>query len=288
MQPTKPKSPPPIRDVRAPAFIPPAGSIDCHVHIIGPQTVYPLAPSTPVELADSTLEDFEKVQNALGIPRALIVASGGHAFSYDHLVHLLCRNPENYRGVVIPAPEITNRELRLLADVGVVGARFYPGINAPTRDALDRVQAMGWTAHFPIANTAQLDAWAGQIDSIEGKFVIEHSGMPDPTQGLESAHFKKILSYLDTGRCWIKLSPRFSKLPLAPFEDTLPFIHALVARRPDRLLYGSDYPHPNYFLPMPNEADLLDLMLLWAPDEGTRDLIMRRNAEELFGFSRAP
>jgi predicted TIM-barrel fold metal-dependent hydrolase len=254
------------------------------VHIIGPQSIYPLAPTAPVEMEDSTLADYCKVQAAMGTPRAVIVASGLHAFAYQHLLHVLAIDPVNYRGVAILAPDITDKELRTLTEAGVVGARFYPGINPPDAEMLARVRAMGWSAHFPIANTAQLEEWAPSIDAVSGRFVIEHSGMPPPGEGLESKHFRKILSYLDTDRCWIKLSHRFSKLEYPPFEDTLPFIHALIAHRPDRMVYGSDYPHPNYWTPMPNEADFLDLMLEWAPAKRDRELIMVRNPAELFGF----
>jgi 2-pyrone-4,6-dicarboxylate lactonase len=279
----KPKSPPPIREVRTPSFRPPSGSVDCHVHIIGPQAIYPLSPATPVELEDSTLKDFQKVQDALGIPRALIVASGGHAYNYHPTVNILCKEADRYRGVIHMPPDITDRELQFLKEVGVVGVRFYPGVAPPNAATLSRIHELGWSAHFLLLPTVA-EAWTPLIEGFAGRFVIEHSGLPNPEEGLQGSAFQRLLRFLDTDRCWVKLSPRFSKLELPPFEDTLPFNRELVRRRPDRLLYGSDYPHPNYWTPMPNEADLLELMLLWAPDEKDRELIMARNPEELFGF----
>ena len=282
----KRKSPPPIREVRQPSFRPPAGSCDCHVHIIGPQSIYPLAPQTAVVMEDSTLEDFQNVQATLGIHRALIVASGGDAFSYQHVLNILYREPEMYRGVVFLPPDITEKELAVLDDAGVVGARFYPAVNTPDARTLARVHELGWSAHFLISNTDHFNALLPSIEFFGGHSVLEHSGRPDPAAGLQSDHFKKILQLLDTDRCWIKLSPRFSKMPVPPFEDTLPFIHAMIEHRPDRMLYGSDYPHPQYFNPMPNEADFLELMLLWAPQEQVRELIFARNPEALFGFPK--
>jgi predicted TIM-barrel fold metal-dependent hydrolase len=243
-----------------------------------------MAPQTPVEMEDSTLTDYQKVQVAMGTPRAVIVASGAHRFDYQHLLHVLSIDPVNYRGVAILPPDITDKELAILDAAGVVGARFYPGINPPDERMLARVRDMGWSANFPLANSAQLEQWAPLIDTITGRFIIEHSGMPPVEQGLDSAHFRKILSFLDTDRCWIKVSHRFSKLHYPPFEDTLPFIHALIAKRPDRIVYGSDYPHPNYWTPMPNEADFLDLMLQWAPSVRDQERIMVRNPAEAFGF----
>lgn len=281
----KRKSPPPIRQVRAPAFQTPPDSCDTHVHIIGPQRFYPLAPSTPVDLEDSTIEDFRKVQATLGIPRALIVASGGHAYSYNHILNLLFRYPDDYRGVVTLAPDVTDRELTILADAGVVGARFYFAVCEPEAEALRRTHRMGWSAHFNYANSEMFGAWLPLIKSFPGPIVLEHTGKPDPAAGLDSEHYKAILKLLDTDRCWLKLSTRFSREPEPPFPDLVPIMHDLVGRRPDRLLYGSDYPHPSYFNPMPNEADFLDLMLLWAPDARDRELILRRNPEALFGFA---
>jgi predicted TIM-barrel fold metal-dependent hydrolase len=282
----KPKSPPPIRDVRKPQWVAPRGSVDCHVHIIGPQNIYPISPNSPVTTDDATLEDFRKVQSSLGIDRALIVGSIMQGVNYQQLLHVLCQEPDIYRGVAMLPPDITDKELAILDAHGVVGARFVPGLTEPDTRMLARVQELGWSAHFLIPNIAILERWKPLINAFAGRFVIEHAGTPNPEEGLESAHFQAILNFLDTDRCWIKLSPRFSKLPDLPFEDTLPFIHKLVALRPDRLLYSSDYPHPNYWAPMPNEADLLDLMLTWAPSERDRELIMVRNAEELFGFPR--
>lgn len=110
-------------------------------------------------------------------------------------------------------------------------------------------------------------------------------------EGIDSATFKFLLECVDTGRCWVKLSPRPSKQDtfafsdmLFPFSDMLPVIRELVARAPDRLLWGSDWPHPQYWRPMPSDSDLLDMMLDWVPDEKIRNRIFVDNSIEAFGF----
>lgn len=281
------QSPPPIRHVRPPQFRAPIGSCDCHVHVVGPQTIYPLAPQAAVAMEDSTLADLRAVHATLGISRALIVGSGLHAFNYQHVLHALGQDRTRYRGVVILPFDITDLEISLLDQAGVVGARFYPGIAEIDERMLARVFERGWSAHFLIMDTSQLDRWVPIINAYPGRFVIEHAGLPDPREGVNGRHAAQILTFLDTDRCWIKLSPRFTKQRDLPYEDTLPFIHRLVSYRPDRLLYGSDYPHPSHWDPMPNEADLLDLMLLWAPDSRDQQRIMVENPEELFGFPTA-
>ena len=280
----KPRSPAPDRDVRRPQLAPPPGSCDCHVHIIGPQAVYPLTEQTPLILEDSPLDEFRRVQSILGVTRALIVASGGHGYSYQHVLNVLCQDPVNYRGVVMLPPDITDTELAILDKAGVVGARFYPGVSAPDGRTLARVKEIGWFAEFAIANSQFLDAWTPEIDAFDGCVVIEHSGMPPVEQGVDSPHFRKILHYVDTGRAWVKLSHRFAKSELPPYPDSLPFIHKLVAHAPERMLYGSDYPHPQFWTPMPNEAMFLDLMLEWVPDAHIRHQILVRNPEALLGF----
>ena len=92
-------------------------------------------------------------------------------------------------------------------------------------------------------------------------------GYPHVANGLADPCYRFVLDCLDTGRCWVKLSPRISEQSVLPFADVLPFVHDLVRRAPNRLLWGSDWPHPNYFNPMPNDADLVDLLAEWAPDK---------------------
>jgi predicted TIM-barrel fold metal-dependent hydrolase len=91
--------------------------------------------------------------------------------------------------------------------------------------------------------------------------VIEHLGNPPVEQGIDSATLKFVLECVDTGRCWVKLSPRPSKQETFPFSDVLPLVRELVARAPNRLLWGSDWPHPQYWRPMPSDSDLLDMTL---------------------------
>jgi predicted TIM-barrel fold metal-dependent hydrolase len=104
---------------------------------------------------------------------------------------------------------------------------------------------------------------------------------------VDGAGFKFMLRCLDTGRCWVKLSPRISNQETFPFADTDPLVQKLVEHAPTRLLWGSDWPHPQYFKPMPNDVALLDMMLDWVSDEKIRKLIFVDNPAELFGFPPA-
>jgi predicted TIM-barrel fold metal-dependent hydrolase len=139
-----------------------------------------------------------------------------------------------------------------------------------------------------LVRTGEMDpAWGEVILASPGNFVIEHTGYPPAEKGPDSAEFGFVMKCLETGRGWVKLSPRFSAEETFPFADTNPFIQKLVEAAPDRLLWGSDWPHPQYFKPMPNDIGLLDMMLDWVPDEATRRMILVDNPAELFGFPPA-
>lgn len=281
------KSPPPDRNLRKPKLKVPPGACDCHFHVFGPQTLFPLHPLRKTEVEDATIEDFLRLQAVLGLSRGLLVVSGLHRHSYEHLLHLLCREPARLRGVVILRPGITTRELEILTVAGVLGARFYPEPDlSPSidRETVAQIHEFGWHPHYLVRGREQILAWRSDMLSSPGDFVLEHMGWQSTEEGIDGEGFRVVLECLDTGRCWVKLSPRFSSQATLPFSDTLPFIRKLVENFPDRMLWGSDWPHPNYFNPMPNDADLLDLMLDWAPDETTRNRILVDNPEVLFRF----
>lgn len=279
------KSPGPDRALRQPKLKLPPGAWDTHVHIFGPQARFPLAESRKLDVEDCTLDDLVALHDTLGIGRALLVQSFQHGFSYEYMLHALSRAPQRFRGVTMLAPDVTDAELAILNAAGVIGSRFAhrasPQLDTRT---IARIQEIGWQTHFMLHGEAESEAWASHILATPGNFVIEHTGWPPVDKGLDSAAFRLVLDCLDTGRCWVKLSPRYSKQKTLPFSDVVPFIHALVARAPTRLLWGSDWPHPNYFDPMPNDADLLDLMLDWVPDEATRRKIFVDNPSQLFGL----
>jgi predicted TIM-barrel fold metal-dependent hydrolase len=283
------QAPPPIRDLKPPRLKLPPGACDTHFHFLGPQTQYPFNPSRKfvpdVDHEDSTIDHWKAMQGTLGLSRGLLVQSMMYNPSYELALHGLSLLPDRLRGVVYPAPSLTDRELAILTRAGVVGARF----TRPTGPDIDdrmvrRVHEFGWSMHYLLHGDDHVAAWRKQILASPGKFVIEHCGNPPIAQGIDGTAFKFVLECLDTGRCWVKLGPRFSNEQTLPFSDVVPFIKKLVAHAPGRCLWSSDWPHPQYWKPMPSDTDLLDLMLDWVPDEATRTRIFVDNAIEAFGF----
>jgi predicted TIM-barrel fold metal-dependent hydrolase len=285
----RPFSPRIDRTYPAPKLKLPPGACDCHFHFIGPQAQFPLRPNhvfSHLQFEDTSFDDWLKMQAALGLSRGLHVQSMMYGRNYEIVLHAQARFPDCLRAIVnLPWPEITDRELTILTDNGVVGARIaWRTEKSLDRTMIDRLNGFGWSMHY-LVRVADMDHdWAEIILASPGNFVIEHTGYPPPGEGPDGKAFGFVMKCLDTGRCWVKLSPRFSAEETFPFADTNPFIVKLVGAAPDRLLWGSDWPHPQYFKPMPNDVALLDMMLDWVPDEATRNRIFVDNPAELFGF----
>jgi predicted TIM-barrel fold metal-dependent hydrolase len=285
---TRPFSPKIDRTYPQPELKLPPGACDTHFHFIGPQKQFPLRPNhvfSHLEFEDTTFADWERMQAALGLSRGLHVQSMMYESNYEIVLHAQCRYGDRIRAVMVPWSEITDRELDLLTKAGVVGYRVAWRLEKEIDQRLvARTHEHGWSMHYLTKGEDTPDEWRRRILASPGRFVIEHMGGIDPTKGLDSAAFRFVLQCLDTGRCWVKLSPRPSKQENFPFSDMQPFAHKLVEYAPTRLLWGSDWPHPQYFKPMPNDVSLLDQMLDWAPDEDVRKLIFVTNPAELFGF----
>jgi 2-pyrone-4,6-dicarboxylate lactonase len=283
----RPFSPGIDRTYPAPKLKLPPGACDTHFHFIGPQKQFPLKPGhvfSHLQFEDTTIEDWLKLQSALGLSRGLHVLSMMYENNYEIALHAQCRFPERLRAVVVPWAGITDGELEILTRTGAVGYRITHRLDKTIDQRMvARTHEHGWSMHYLVKADEQED-WKDPILKSPGRFVLEHMGGVDPAKGIDGDGFKFVLRCLDTGRCWVKLSPRISKQETFPFSDTDPLVRRLVDHAPTRLLWGSDWPHPQYFKPMPNDVALLDMMLDWAPDETTRTRIFVDNPAEIFGF----
>ncbi|MCH2550271.1 MAG: amidohydrolase family protein [Alphaproteobacteria bacterium] len=281
-------SPPPDRNTKKPLLKTPSGACDTHFHIYGPQERYPFNPNRPMDAEDSTYEDLIKLHDTLGISRGVIVQSLMHGHCYEYMLNALCRDPERFRGVAMPAPDITDGELEILDKAGVVGARFAYRWSADiNRNMISRIDELGWHPQFWFRGEEEALAWRDIMIASPGNFVIDHMGWQPAKNGLDSPGFRVVLDCLETGRCWVKLSGpnRFTSEKKLPYSDTLPFAQTLIEYAPERLIWGSDWPHPDHFEIMPNDGEILDLMIDWAPDANIRKMIFSENPKKLFGFS---
>lgn len=283
-------SPPPVRHYPdPPKLVFPPGACDTHIHIFGPQAKFPLSaakingPFSDVIYEDALLDDALAMLDACGIDRAIFVGTMLYGYRYDPMVHALTSAPDRLRGVAILDPDTTDGELELLDKAGVVGIRvsaaFESGLDERT---MRRATDMNWTLE---ALTQDWESWREALFRADGRIVIEHMGEMDPSAGIDGKTWKFLLEALDRGNIWVKLSARVSHQQTFPFDDLLPFARKLIEHAPERILYGSDWPHPVYFgRPMVNDVSLADMMLDWAPDEKTRNRIMIENAAEAYDW----
>ena len=207
-------APPPVRDLRPPKLKLPPGACDTHFHFLGPQREFPFNPNRnfvpDVDHDDSTIADWQQMQSALGLSRGLLLQSMMYYPSYELALHALCLMPKRLRAVVSPRAEITDGELEILTEAGVVGVRFTRATSPTIDDRLvHRTHELGWGMHYLLHDEDQMRGWRSQILKSPDKFVIEHLGNPPVEQGVNSGTFKFVLECIDTGRCWLsfRLAP---------------------------------------------------------------------------------
>lgn len=280
-------TPPPNFNPRKPKLKLPAGAVDCHVHLFGPVDQYPFAPDASYLSGDATAEMYFAIQDQLGLSKAVLVSGGGYGQTYTHLAETLAKYPDRLRGVVRLPPEVTFDELVKLNSLGVKGARFFgPRRMASMTPALvEMVTAVGWHIQFyPEFDT--LSQVADELMALDTTVVLDHFAHNAAVGDLNSANNRKLFEMLDSGRVWAKLSGPMRVSPeRQPYPSVTPLAKELIKRWPDRLVWGSDWPHTNMWdLPMPDDGDLIDLIGDWMPDESTMLKILVENPKTLYGF----
>ena len=285
---------PPHPDPHAPrAFSPPPGACDAHCHIFGPADRFPFAPDRSYTPPDAGIDDFERLQQRLGLSSAVFVQASCHGTDNAALLDALRRGGGRYAGVAMIDDTVIDHDLAALHAAGVRGIRFnfvaHLG-GAPDVDdfwhAVERVQPWGWhvVLHF---DAKDLPTYAGLLDALPCAYVIDHMARVDAAAGLDQEPFAALLGLLDDERCWVKISgaERLTATPHhPPYDDVVPYARALIAAAPDRVLWGTDWPHPNV-RHMPDDGDLVDLLAAFAPDEATRHRILVDNPRRLYDLT---
>lgn len=282
--------PPPCPDPTVPSVRPPAGSIDAHCHIFGPGDVFPYAPDRTFTPPDVSRHDLRRRHDHLGLDRAVIVQSACHGTDHSALLDALRADPDRYRGVALITPDTSDAAIAELHAAGVRGFRlnFLPHLGGPppaeTIGALVRkVAPYGWHAQLHVAGDGVREM-AGRIRAIEIPVVIDHMARVDLRQGLRGPAVEALLGLLDDGvRVKLSGADRVS-LTGPPYEDAAGLARLLAAHAPSRVLWGTDFPHPNITGPSPDDGVLLNLLEHVAPDAAARRRLLVANPAELYGF----
>lgn len=223
----------------------------------------------------------------LGLTRAVIVQPGVYGDNRMTMDALVEASGE-WRGIARIEPSISDAELTELHVAGFRGARFNfrTGLESLqiVEEIAQRIAPFGW--HVQIHTVGRyLAELAERLSRLPTDVVIDHFGRIPLEQGVQGEAFTALLDLLRGGRGWVKLSAPYAfDDPALPYASLVPYAQALVATAPERLLWGSDWPHPSNHGPMPNAGALLDLLALWAPDPDHRRQILVDNPARLYGF----
>ena len=273
-----------------PTYRPPAGAVDAHCHVFGPASRFPFAPERKYTPCDAGKEQLFALHEFLGFQRSVIVQATCHGRDNSALVDALLAAKGAARGVATVGEEITKSELAALHEAGVRGVRFnflrrladFTPHDVLRRIA-DKVAAFGWhvVVYFEAEDLAELQPL---FRSLSCKVVVDHMGRPDVAAGVDHPKFQAFLRWMeDQPDVWVKVScPERLSVSGAPYDDVVPFQRVLVEGFPDRVLWGTDWPHPNLKDHMVDDGVVVDQIPKFAPSEALRRRLLVDNPQRLY------
>jgi 2-pyrone-4,6-dicarboxylate lactonase len=292
---TAPKNPlksclPPDPNPVKPALRLPPGACDAHCHVFGPAAKFAYAADRSYTPPDAPVEKLRELHRHLGIERAVIVHASCHGTDMDVTLDAIATSNGSYRGVANVEAAITDRELDRLHRGGIRGVRFnfvkhlggVPDLRV-LRNIQDRIMPLGW--HIVLHFDAQdMVLQAELLRSLQVPFIIDHMGRVEAAKGLEQPAFRSLMDlFRSNPLCWVKVcgAERVS-VGKRPFRDALPFAQALIAADAERILWGTDWPHPNISKDMPNDGELVDLFGEICPDPVLQRKILVDNPTRMY------
>jgi predicted TIM-barrel fold metal-dependent hydrolase len=274
----------------------PAGACDTHAHVFGPAARFPYAADRSYTPPDAPLENYLAMLDTLGFARGVLVQGSAHGSDNSAMLDALARQPGRLRGVAVADADVPAAELRRWHGLGVRGLRFNHffrggqlhyrgGVPLEAARVLAPVmQELGWHLQLWI-DVKDLPDTVPILQSLGLPVVIDHMGRSDASAGTATPGFASLLRFLAAGGCWVKLSGAHRISRAAPdYPDARSFHQALIAKNPDRLVWGGDWPHPRMEGEMPDVGHLLDLFTAWTPDAAIRQRIPRHQSAAALRF----
>jgi len=280
--------PPPDPNPVKPKYTPPPRACDGHCHIFGPASRFPYAPDRRYTPQDAGRETLAALHRHLGLERAILVQASCHGTDNNAMLDALEWSKGRWRGVAMVKKDVTDLELTTLHEAGVRGVRFNFVAHLGGAPDLKNVQAviarvtpLGWHIQLHL-DAEDIETYRDFLKSLRVPFIIDHMGRVDAKHGLDQKPFRHLLELMKNELAWIKVSgPERVSSAGKPFHDAMPFARALIAAAPDRVLWGTDFPHPNVKW-MPNDGELVDLFAATVPDDATRKKILVDNPARLY------
>ena len=275
---------------KQPEYHPPQGAVDAHCHVFGPGAEFPYAPERKYTPCDAPKEKLFELRDDLGFARNVIVQASCHGKDNAALVDALEASGGLARGVAIVGADVQDAELQALHAAGVRGVRFNfvkRLVDATPHEVFERIAAkvarLGW--HIVVYfEGPDLEEVAPLVRRLPGIVVVDHMGRPDVAEGIEGAGFRAFMEFLaEDTRYWVKVScPERLTVAGPPYDDVVPFARALVERFPDRVLWGTDWPHPNMKSHVPDDGALVDVIPRIAVSEVLRQRLLVDNPMRLY------
>jgi len=273
-----------------PRWMPPPGAVDAHVHVFGPEAQFPFAPQAKYLPEDATSQMLFALRDHLGFSRNIIVQASCHGFDNAATLDAIRRSAGKARGVAVVDPDISDADLAFLHAGGIRSVRFNflkrLVDHAPKDRFLDiahRIAPLGW--HVVVYFEADiLDDLMPFLEAIPTIIVVDHMGRPDIAQGPDGADIRRFRALLDSHPAiWAKVSgaERLS-LQGPPFDDFVRVVRPIVERYPDRVLWGTDWPHPNMEHRIPDDGSLVDILPRIAPTAKLQQKLLINNPMRLY------
>ena len=277
-------------DPSAPAFRLPAGAVDAHCHVFGPAAAFPFAPERKYTPCDAGKDKLFELRDFLGFERNVIVQATCHGRDNAALIDALRAAGGRARGVVSIGPDIPEAELKRMDAAGVRGVRFNfvrRLVDATPRevflDIARRIAPLGWhvVVYF---EAADLEDLAPFLNSLPTPVVVDHMGRPDVGKGVDHPDFRRFVRLMEENEAiWSKVTcPERLSLQGPPYDDVVPFAARIVERFPDRVLWGTDWPHPNMKTHMPDDGALVDHIPRIAPTIASQRKLLVDNPMRLY------
>ena len=286
-----------IQDRQEPAVGLPTGAVDAHCHVFGPAAEFPFALGRTYTPGDASKTDLEHLRHDLGVSRNVIVQASCHGRDNAALLDALDYFGDTARGVVAIGSDISERQLKDMHNRGVRGVRFNFVKRLVEEQPLEEVELvaakireLGWhiVVYFEASDLPDL---ADLLANLNVALVIDHLGRPDLAKGASSAEYSAFLKFVDRTGAWVKVSCPERLTITGPYAvagahevytDVVPFAQKVMTEFPDRVLWGTDWPHPNLRSHMPDDAVLLNYLRQIAADPSARQRLLVDNPMALY------
>ncbi len=278
-----------------PAHVLPAGAVDAHCHVFGPGDQFPFAPERKYTPCDASKDQLFALRDFLGFDKNVVVQATCHGNDNRAMVDALRAAGGRARGVASVRPDVTDDELAEMDEAGVRGVRFNyvrrlvdPKPDAYYHGIVERIAPLGWQVviYFEAADLAErFDFFAG----LDTTVVVDHMGRPDVRQPVDGPQFDLFVKLMDERpNVWAKVTcPERLTVAGPPYDDVVPFARRLVDTFPDRVVWGTDWPHPNLNSHMPDDGALVDYVWRIAPTDEARHKLLVDNPTRLYWAENA-